>query len=142
VPPPNQRRRAYPDSIRAVTVEGGYVPVKRGLFRRKLASSVGIETRGGVLTPLISRGARVPCDVTEGFTTADDNQPSIKVSVFHGVTGRVADAQQLGRFELLLGEALPSGVPNIRVTFAVGADGRFRISAHDVDRGEVRIAVS
>jgi molecular chaperone DnaK (HSP70) len=125
-----------------VTVEGGYVPVKRGLFRRKLASSVGIETRGGVLTPLISRGARVPCDVTEGFTTADDNQPSIKVSVFHGRTGRVADAQPLGRFELLLGEALPSGVPNIRVTFAVGADGRFRISAHDVDRGEVRIAVS
>lgn len=65
-----------------------------------------------------------------------------QVSVFHGRTGRVADIQPLGRLELSLAEALPSGAPNIRVTFAVGVDDLFRISAHDVDRGEVRIAVS
>jgi hypothetical protein len=79
-----------PDSFRAVTVEGGYAPGEARSASPQAGEFGRIATRGGVLTPLISRGAWVPCDVTEGFTTADDNQPSIKVNVFHGRTERVA----------------------------------------------------
>jgi molecular chaperone DnaK len=101
---------------------------------------VGIETRGGVFTPLIDIGAAVPCRRTEIFTTAEDGQLAIKVSVFHGAGTFVADAHLLGRYELMLNASQPRGVPQIHVSFEVSADGIFRIDARDGDDREVWIA--
>jgi molecular chaperone DnaK (HSP70) len=119
-----------------VSLDGGYVPLQGG----KLACSVGIETRGGVFTPLIHGGRAVPCELSETFTTADDGQLSIKITVLHSPTGRMADAQPLGRFELMLNESSPRGVPQIRVTFSVGTGGRFTLSAIDGGGREIWIA--
>lgn len=95
------------------------------------ASAVGIETRGGHLTALISAGTAVPAARTEVFTTADDGQATIRISVFHGSGSRVADATSLGRFELILPGYAQRGVPQIAVTFAVDPSGAFQLSAAD-----------
>jgi molecular chaperone DnaK (HSP70) len=120
----------------AVSLEGGHVPLTGG----STASAVGIETRGGVLTPLIRAGTKVPNQRTEIFTTADDGQLSIKVSVFHGSGTHTVDAHLLGRYELMLNENSLRGVPQIHVTFEVDAGGVFRIAARDSDGREVWIA--
>lgn len=119
-----------------MSAEGGYVPLTEGLT----ASAVGIETRGGVLTPLIFANTKVPHQRTEIFTTAEDGQLSLKVSVFHGSGTHTADARLLGRYELTLNENSPRGVPQIHVTFEVDAGGVFRIAARDSDGREVWIA--
>ncbi len=95
-----------------------------------MALAVGIETRGGVFTPLIPRGTAVPCAVTEVFTTGSDNQESIKLKVFQGDGGVVADGRRLGSYEILL-EPAPRGVPQIGITFRVDADGSFELLATD-----------
>jgi len=98
--------------------------------------AIGIETRGGVLTVLIEAGTAVPCELTTIFTTADDGQATIKIKALRG------DGGELGRYELVLNENAPRGVPEIRVTFAVGSDGGFRISARDGDDREVHVRVT
>lgn len=108
-------------------IEGGLVPLGGG----KTAAAVGIETRGGTFTALIGIGTAVPCHRTETFTTADSGQLSLKVKVYAGTGATVADALPLGAYELMLNESSGPGVPQLSVTFEVGADGRFRISALD-----------
>jgi len=100
--------------------DGPLVPLHGG----KTAGAVCIETRGGVFTPLIDRGSAVPAQRTETFTTADDNQPSIKIRVL------ASNGEPLGDYELLLRPA-PRGVPMIHVTFRVEATGAFRLLAKD-----------
>ncbi len=107
-----------------------FVPLHGGT----LATSVGLETSGGVFTPLLFRGDTVPCAVTEGFTTADDNQPSIKIRVFHSLEDRIAHATFLRGYQVILPGNAPRGVPNVAVTFAVTASGEFELTAADADR--------
>jgi molecular chaperone DnaK len=103
------------------------VPVNGG----RTASSLGIETKGGTFTPLINRGTALPATRTESFTTAEDNQPTIEVDVFHGTSDRVAQAQHVGRYELRVPKPEPRGVPQISVTFRIDASGAFLLTATD-----------
>src|SRR5688500_12948242 len=72
------------------------IPVERG----KTAAHLGIETKGGTFTPVIDRGTAVPATHAEIFTTAEDNQPTVKIDVYQGNSDRVADAQRVGSYEL------------------------------------------
>ncbi|GAA4564721.1 Hsp70 family protein [Planotetraspora kaengkrachanensis] len=101
----------------------------------RLTSSIGIETRGGTLTPVIERGTVLPASRAEIFTTAEDAQESIKIAVFQGNDGRVASATELGRYEVTGIVAAPRGRPQIEITFAVDAGGLFSVSARDLGTG-------
>ncbi|WP_203909589.1 Hsp70 family protein [Rhizocola hellebori] len=106
-----------------------------------LGLAVGLETKGGVFTPLIYRGAPVPCQRTEVFTTADDFQEVIQVRVFQGEDGRlVVPEQRLGNYEVRLLERAPRGVPAIHVTFQVDTTGTFRLTAKDAAGRDVPVA--
>jgi len=107
------------------------VPVKGG----KTAADLGIETKGGTFTPLIDRGTVLPATRTEIFTTAEDNQPTIKIAVYRGVSDRVADAQRVGGYELTVPNPGPKGVPQLSVTFDIDASGAFRLTATDKTTG-------
>jgi molecular chaperone DnaK (HSP70) len=107
------------------------VPVNGG----KTATDLGIETKGGIFTPLIDRGTALPATHSEIFTTAEDNQPTIEVDVFHGTSDRVADAQHVGRYELRVPKPQPKGVPQISVTFRIDGSGAFLLTATDSASG-------
>ncbi|MEV4411317.1 Hsp70 family protein [Catellatospora sp. NPDC049609] len=113
-----------------------WVPVRGG----QTAHAVGIEVRGGLFVPVLPGGTAVPCERTEVFTTADDGQPSIKVTVFQGTGGVVAENQRIGAYELLLAPA-PRGVPQVSVTFRVDERGRFTLLAHDADGRDVPVTL-
>jgi molecular chaperone DnaK (HSP70) len=107
------------------------VPVGGG----RTAADLGIETAGGMFTPLIARGTAVPATRSEVFTTADDYQPTIKISVYRGVSSRVADSQRVGGYELAVPNPGPRGVPQLAVTFDIDASGSFRLTATDSTTG-------
>jgi molecular chaperone DnaK len=107
------------------------VPVNGG----KTATDLGIETKGGTFTPLIGRGTGLPATHREIFTTAEDNQPTIEVDVFHGTSDRVAEAQPVGRYELRVPKPGPKGVPQISVTFQIDVSGAFLLTATDATSG-------
>jgi molecular chaperone DnaK len=107
------------------------VPVERG----RTAADLGIETWGGMFTPLIARGTAVPATRSEVFTTADDNQPTIKVNVYWGGSDRVAHSQRVGGYQLSVPVAAPRGVPQLLVTFDIDAAGAFRLTATDSATG-------
>lgn len=109
----------------------GEVPVDSG----RLATSVGIETLGGVFTTLIEAGSPVPCDRTEIFSTAADNQTEIEVHVLHGTSERASDNVSLGKFKLTGLPKASRGVPQIEVTFRVQADSRFVLMAQNLGDG-------
>ena len=103
-----------------------------GIFdRRRLQHSVGIETKGGKFTPLIPKGAPLPASVTETFTTADPNQPSIQLRPFQGENPLASRNEGLGVFDVT--EIPPAGPrePLIHVTFHVDAQGALGITARD-----------
>jgi molecular chaperone DnaK len=81
----------------------------------------------------------VPCQLTEVFTTTEDDQRSIKISVFQGDGPNITGARSLGAYEVMLNESAPRGVPQIGVTFAVGTDGVFRLRARDAAGRDLRI---
>jgi molecular chaperone DnaK (HSP70) len=107
------------------------VPVKGG----KIAADLGVQTKGGTFTPLIVRGTAVPAKHSEIFTTAEDNQPRIKIEVFHGVSDRAADGRRVGTYEVIVPAPGPKGVPQFSVTFAIDASGAFRLTATDSTSG-------
>ena len=107
------------------------VPVEGG----KIAADLGIETQGGTFTPLIDRGTAVPATHSEIFTTAEDNQPTVKITVYRGVSDRVADDQRVGGYELTVPNPGPKGVPQLSVTFDIDASGAFRLTATDSTTG-------
>lgn len=81
--------------------------------------SLGIETLGGVFTPLIPRGSRIPCRHTEIFSTASDRQSSIEINVFRGMPGKVTGTHSLGIYKIIEIPLLPAGEPQIRVDFEI-----------------------
>jgi len=98
--------------------------------------SLGIETKGGIFTPLIDANTTVPARAEETFTTAEDNQPSVEVHILQGEREMAKDNRSLERIVLLGIPPAPAGVPQIVVTFNVNANGILAVSARDLSTGQ------
>jgi len=98
--------------------------------------SLGVETRGGVMTKIIERNTTIPARRSEVFSTAEDNQPAVDVVVLQGERELAADNRVLGRFQLTDIRPAPRGEPQIEVTFDVDANGILNVTARDKDTGK------
>jgi molecular chaperone DnaK len=128
-----------PDEVVAVgaAIQGGVLKgeVKDVLLLDVTPLSLGIETRGGVLTKLIERNTTIPTRKSEVFSTADDNQPSVQVHVLQGESEMALYNKTLGKFDLVGIPPAPRGVPQIEVAFDIDANGIINVSAKDLGTG-------
>jgi molecular chaperone DnaK len=100
--------------------------------------SLGIETKGSVMTKLIERNTTIPTKKSEVFTTAEDNQPSVEVHVLQGESEMATYNKTLGKFQLVGIPPAPRGMPQIEVTFDIDANGIINVSAKDMGTGNVQ----
>lgn len=98
--------------------------------------SLGVETLGGIMTPMISRNTTIPCRKTETFSTGSDNQPSVEIHVLQGERGQAQYNRSLGRFKLEGIMPAPRGVPKIEVSFDIDANGIIAVTAKDTATGK------
>jgi len=107
--------------------------------------TLGIETLGAVMTPIIERNTTIPARKSQIFTTAADNQPAVTIHVLQGERKMAVDSRTLGKFELVGIPPAPRGVPQIEVSFDIDADGILHVSAKDLGTGKeqkIRISAS
>lgn len=129
-----------PDEVVAVgaAIQGGVLTgdVKDVLLLDVTPLTLGIETMGGVMTPLVERNTTIPTSKKQIFSTAADNQPAVTIRVLQGERKMANDNKEVGRFDLSDIPPAPRGMPQIEVTFDIDADGILHVSAKDLASGK------
>ncbi len=136
----NPKKDINPDEAVAIgaCIQGGVLSgdVKDILLLDVTPLSLGIETMGGIMTPLINKNTTIPTKHSQVFSTAEDNQSAVTVHVLQGERKRASDNKSLGQFNLDGIQPAPRGVPQIEVTFDIDADGILHVSAKDKNTGK------